>query len=52
MRNSYQLEDAAIAVGITNWKNVSVALFGCNFSIVRNLAIIAFTRLFFHTHRG
>ncbi len=34
---------------------LSVALFGCNFSIVRNLAIIAFTRFIFrnqynHTH--
>ena len=26
---------------------LSVALFGCNFSIVRNLAIIAFTRFIF-----
>lgn len=30
---------------------LSVALFGCIFSMVRILAIIAFTRLFFHTHK-
>ena len=29
---------------------LSVALFGCNFSIVRNLAIIAFTRFIFRNH--
>lgn len=29
---------------------LSVALFGCNFSIVRNLAIIAFTRFIFRNY--